>query len=168
MAVLRIHEILEQIRIRGSITLTNGTGSCYFRQWPSRSQQKINFFPKLFCLLLLKVQLHHFSKIKSHKQSQNSRNQGFSYYFWLMIEGSGSESLTDRSGSGRPKNIWILRIRSTAEGDCKQACLRWKGRALGRVGCRPVGGTWSPPPRRRGRCAQLAVCWRPPQGTGWF
>jgi hypothetical protein len=30
---------------------------------------------------LLKEHLHHFSKIKSQKKSQNSRNQGFSYYF---------------------------------------------------------------------------------------
>ncbi len=36
-----------------------------------------------------------FSKIKSQKMSQNSRNQGFSYYICLMIEGSGS---------GRPKS----------------------------------------------------------------
>jgi hypothetical protein len=43
-----------------------------------------------------KLHLHHFSKIKSHKKSQNSRSQGFSYYFCLMIKGSGSE---------RPKNI---------------------------------------------------------------
>ncbi len=51
---------------------------------------------KFFCLL------HHFSKIKRPKKLQNSRNQGFSYYFCLMIE-----------GSGRPKNMWI-RIRNTA------------------------------------------------------
>jgi hypothetical protein len=38
----------------------------------------------------LKVHLHHFSKIKSQKKSQNSRNQGFSYYFCMMKEGSGS------------------------------------------------------------------------------
>jgi hypothetical protein len=30
--VLRIHEILVRIRIRESIPLTNGSGSCYFRQ----------------------------------------------------------------------------------------------------------------------------------------
>jgi hypothetical protein len=29
----------------------------------------------------LKVHFHHFSKIKSQKESQNRRNQGFSYYF---------------------------------------------------------------------------------------
>ncbi len=45
--------------------------------------------------------------------SQNSRNKCFSYYFCLMIEGSwsGYVSLTNGSGSGRPKYIWILRIR---------------------------------------------------------
>jgi hypothetical protein len=44
-------------------------------------------------------------------KSQKSMNQCFSYYFFLMIEGSGSVSLTNESESGRPKNIWILRIR---------------------------------------------------------
>ncbi len=57
------------------------------------------------------------------------RTQGFSYFFCLVIEGSGSGSesipLTDGSGSGsrRPKNMWIrwirirIRIRNT---DCKK------------------------------------------------
>jgi hypothetical protein len=51
------------------------------------------------------VHLHHFSKIKSQKESQNSRNPGFSYYFCMMIEGSGSGSipLNNAPGSGRPK-----------------------------------------------------------------
>ncbi len=55
----------------------------------------------------LKVHLHHFSKIKNQKESQNRRIQGFSYYFGMMIEGSGSIPLTSGSGSGRPKNMWI-------------------------------------------------------------
>ncbi len=69
----------------------------------------------------LKLHLHHFSKIKIQKESQNSRNQGFSYYFCMIIEGSGSGSragsgskpLTSGSGSGswRPKNTWIRWIR---------------------------------------------------------
>ncbi len=59
---LRIHEILVWIRISGSIPLTNGSGPCYFRHLPSRSQQ--SFSASYF----LKVQLHHFSKIKSHKE----------------------------------------------------------------------------------------------------
>jgi hypothetical protein len=56
------------------VPLTNGSGSrsCYFRH-------------------LLKVHLHHFSKKKKViKKSQNSGNQGLSYYFCLMIKGSGS------------------------------------------------------------------------------
>jgi hypothetical protein len=75
----------------------------------------------------LKLHLHHFSKIKIQKESQNSRNQGFSYYFCIIIEGSGSRAgsgseskpLTIESGSGswRPKNTWI-RIRNTDMIDC--------------------------------------------------
>jgi hypothetical protein len=40
---------------------------------------------KIFCLLLFEGRLHHFSKVKSPKEVTN---QGFSYYFCLMIEGS--------------------------------------------------------------------------------
>ncbi len=36
LPVLRIHDILVWVRIRGSMLLTNGSGSCYFHQWPSR------------------------------------------------------------------------------------------------------------------------------------
>jgi hypothetical protein len=65
----------------------------------------------------LKVHLHHFTKIQSQKEPQNRRNQGFSYYFFLMIEGSGSVPLTKGPGSGpsRPKTIRI-RIRNTVSG----------------------------------------------------
>jgi hypothetical protein len=85
--MLRIRDILVRIRIRGSVHLTNGSGSrsdsgsCYFHHQPSRWQ--------LFAYYqyFLKLHLHHFSKIKSHKEvtKQNSRNQGFSYYFSLML-----------------------------------------------------------------------------------
>jgi hypothetical protein len=56
----------------------------------------------------LKVHLHHFSK-KNVKKVKKSRNQGFSYYFCMMIEASGIGSgfipLTNGSGfrSRRPK-----------------------------------------------------------------
>ncbi len=49
--------------------------------------------------------------VKSHKKSQNSRNQGFSYYFCLTMEGSGSVTNGCGCGSGMAKNIWMLRIR---------------------------------------------------------
>jgi hypothetical protein len=64
-----------------------------------------------------------FKDKKSKKELQNSRNQGFYYYFCMMIEGSGSRagsgsmSLASGSGSGRPKNMWMrirIRIRNTA------------------------------------------------------
>jgi hypothetical protein len=78
-----------------------------------------NRFKKSFpAYYILKVLLHHFSKIKSQK---NVTKQ----YICLLIEGSGSIPLTNGSGSGsrRPKNMWIrwIRIRNTG----KKA--RWKG-----------------------------------------
>jgi hypothetical protein len=47
-SVLRIHDILVWIRIRGSMRLTDGSGSFYFHYWPSRCQQKTNFFKEAF------------------------------------------------------------------------------------------------------------------------
>ncbi len=47
--------------------------------------------------------LHHSSKLKSHKEvakQQNDRNQGFSYFFSLLMEGSGSGSVQINYGSG--------------------------------------------------------------------
>jgi hypothetical protein len=58
-------------------------------------------FFKFSAYYFLEVTLNHFSKIKSQKEAKNSSNQGFSYYFCFMIEGSGSR---------RPKNIRNLRI----------------------------------------------------------
>ncbi len=54
-------------------------------------------FFQVFCLLL-RENLRHFSKIKSHKdvtkQNLVSSNQGFSFYFCLMTEGSRSGSVS--------------------------------------------------------------------------
>ncbi len=75
---------------------------------------KLSFFAYYF----LKVHLHHFSKIKSHKEvsKQLGREGGgvqdFSYYYCLMVKRFGSGPLTKASGSGRPKNLRI-RIRNT-------------------------------------------------------
>jgi hypothetical protein len=48
-----IRKILVRIRFIGSVPLTNGSGSgsCSFRQWPLRHQQKIIFFSKVFMLI---------------------------------------------------------------------------------------------------------------------
>jgi hypothetical protein len=66
------------------------------------ASKKLIFNTNFSAYYFLKVHLHHFSKIKSQKESQNSSIQGFSYYFCMIIEGSGSESrpLTSGSGSG--------------------------------------------------------------------
>jgi hypothetical protein len=62
----------------------------------------------------LKVHLHNFSKVKRPKEVKkhlNLRNQGFSYYFCLLTEGSGP-------CYGRPKIMWIrIRIRNIARYD---------------------------------------------------
>jgi hypothetical protein len=44
---------------------------------------KNNFLNQFFLLITFSryTELHHFSKIKSQKESQNSRNQAISYYF---------------------------------------------------------------------------------------
>jgi hypothetical protein len=101
--VLRIRDILVRIWIRVSVSLTNGSG------FGSGSGSGSSRF---FAYYFFRLHLPHFSKTKSHniKKSQNSRNQGFSYYCCLMIEGSGSVPrtvTTNGSGSGRPKNIRI-------------------------------------------------------------
>ncbi len=133
--MLRIHDILRWIRIRGSMPLTNGSGSriririLLFSSFTFKMPAKKTYFFNTFfsAYYFLKLHLLHFSKIKSQKESQNSRNQGFSYYCCMMIEGSGSRAgygsgsipLTSGSGSGsrRPKNMWIrwIRIRNTEE-----------------------------------------------------
>ncbi len=107
----------------GSMTFWGGSGSgssdpCFWLMDPDPAifvidlqdaSNKLIFNTIFSAYYFLKVHLHHFSKIKSHKESQNRRNQGFSYYFCMMIEGSGSIPLTSGSwsGSGRPKNMWI-------------------------------------------------------------
>ncbi len=105
------------IRIRTSEN-GSGSGSCNFRQWPSRWQLKRNLFSKFFAYNFLKLHLHNFSKIKNHKEVTKQWNQGFSYYFCLMIKRSGSIPRTKGSGSGSGEaqniqNIRILQIRNT-------------------------------------------------------
>jgi hypothetical protein len=61
---------------------------------------------KFFCLLLFEGTFTSFFKDKlsqkEEKKSQNIRNEGISYYFCLVIEGSGagSRSIPLISGSG--------------------------------------------------------------------
>ncbi len=78
-AVLRIHDIFVwiQIHIRGSMPLTNGSGSgcgsgsCYFYHWPSRRQQK-NIKKRFFCLLLFEGTFTSIFKDKKSKRSHKT------------------------------------------------------------------------------------------------
>ncbi len=112
----------------GSVIFLDGTGSAdpclwpmdpdpdpvYFRPWPLRRQQKTIFFCLLPGTFWRYGHYIIFLRWKVPKKSQYSKNQGFSYYFCLMIEGSGSVPLTNGSGSRRPKDIririWIPNI----------------------------------------------------------
>ncbi len=124
-------------------------------------------FSAYYCL---KIHLHLFSKIKCRKESQNSRNQGFSYYFCMMIEGSrswagsGSMPLTNGSGSGsrRHKNMWIqcirirIRIRNTVWQflSYRKASVLWRRGRADRSPLLPPGdeaGTGGPRHGPRGR-----------------
>jgi hypothetical protein len=77
--VLRTRDIL--VRIRGSVPLTNGSGSCYFRHCPSRRQQKDKKI--LLITLLFKVHLHHLSKIKSQQEVTKQNESRFFLLFLL-------------------------------------------------------------------------------------
>ncbi len=109
--VLRIHDIFVRILYLDPaifvIDLQDANNSQFFS-------------PKFFCLFLFEGTFTSFFKDKKFlKKSLNSRNQGFSYFFCLVIEGSrsgsgsGSIPLTDGSGSGsrRSKNMRIRWIR---------------------------------------------------------
>jgi hypothetical protein len=122
-SVFRIHDILVWIwfRIHGSMPLTNGSGSCYFRHWPSRGQQNTNLkkvfllitflryrylyiiFQRWFFKVFLKIHLHQSSKIKKVKRIHKIVviKVFFTFACWWK----------DNDGSGWPKNIRILRIR---------------------------------------------------------
>jgi hypothetical protein len=71
------------------------------------TNKKRIFLTKFSGYYFLKVHFYfyHFSKVQ--KKSQNSRNQGFSYFFCLVIEesGSGPIHLPNGSGSGRPREV---------------------------------------------------------------
>ncbi len=79
------------------------------------------FLFKVFCLLLFEARFTSFLK---DKKSQNSKNQDFSYYFCLMIEGSGSEPhpylvlMDPAPDPGGPKTYLFS--------SKKRICLAWR------------------------------------------
>jgi hypothetical protein len=57
----------------------------------------------LITILLFEEHLHHSSNIKVIKKTQNTRNQGFSYCFCLIMEGSGYVQIMMDLDPGGPK-----------------------------------------------------------------
>ncbi len=88
--VFRIRDILVRIRIRilESVPLTNGTGSgsCSFRQWPSRRQKKI-FFKKVLCLFLFGTFTSFFKDKKSQRSHKTVEMKCFLIFYacWWRI-----------------------------------------------------------------------------------
>ncbi len=109
--MFRIHDNLVSIRIRicGSMPLTNGSGSCYFRH----ANKKTNLKKKFFCLLLLEDTFISFFKDKKSKRSHKTVRIKVFLLFLLddsrTIDGSGSTPVSN--GSGWLKNMWIRYIR---------------------------------------------------------
>jgi hypothetical protein len=91
-----VHTVVSCQQRSGSLTFCYGSGSADPCLWPTIRIQVLLFSSEtfktqknyFFAYYLLKVHLHHFLQIKIHKEV--TKHQGFSYYWCLMIEGSGS------------------------------------------------------------------------------
>ncbi len=94
--------------------------------------KKLIFLHNFFCLLLFEGIFTSFFKDKRSKKSQNSRNPGFSDYYCMMIEGSGSGSATLVRRLSDAVNILYVRIPSVCTGysyRCRNQTSSW-GAAL--------------------------------------
>ncbi len=69
--------------------------------------KKLPFYLSFLAYYFLKEHLHHFSKIKSHKEITKKKKSMFFLLFLLDDPGFGaaSISMTHGSGSGSPENI---------------------------------------------------------------
>ncbi len=118
--ILSPTHLVHQLVLRyGSVTCWYGSGSTDPYHWPTDQDPALDpaifvsdlqdgnehFFPKFFCLFLFfEATFTSFFNDKSHKGVRNGGNQGFSYNFCLMIEGSGAGSVPrTRPDPGCPK-----------------------------------------------------------------
>ncbi len=83
-SVLRIHDILVWIRIRGSMPLTNGSecgsGSFHFHHWPSRCQQKNQ------CLLYLLNDIRILILIQEAQKHVDPVDPDPRHWYWLIVQ----------------------------------------------------------------------------------
>ncbi len=77
-----------------------GSGSCYFRHWPSQDVNKKLIFKSLFLLITFWRYMYVIYKDKRSKRSKKAIGIKVFLPFFMVIE-----------GSRRPKNMWIRWIR---------------------------------------------------------
>jgi hypothetical protein len=93
ISVLWIRDILVGIRIPGSVSLTDPDLALFVSGFQDVNNNE--FFLHFLAFHFLKVHLHQSLKRKCHKgKSKNSRNQSFSYFFCLMMEGKNLQIRT--------------------------------------------------------------------------
>ncbi len=97
----------------GSMKFWCGSGSCYFRQWPSRRKKK---FFQVFCLLLFEGTFPSSFKNKTSWRSHKTIgiNVFLTLFAWWYKDPDPDPYLwlMDPDSDGRPKSLWI-RIRNT-------------------------------------------------------
>ncbi len=109
------------------LTYGYGSGSCFFRQWLTKCQQKTIFFSKYFCLLLFEGTFTSVFIGKKSKRSNKIVEISYNFVCWwkdrdpYLDPDPEPVQNNDGSGSGIPKNIRI-RIHITARDLC-QICL---------------------------------------------
>ncbi len=112
-AVLRIRDILVRIRIRTYLWLIDpDPNPAIFVSDLQDANKKLFCFLSFFLLINFRMYTYIiFQRWEVIKNSLNIRNQGFSSFFCLLMEGFGSEQINYLSWSRRHKNILILWIR---------------------------------------------------------
>ncbi len=109
-----MHEVpIGFLRCSGSVKFWYGSGSSDPYLWRPRillfssltfkMPNNLIFFQIFFAFYFLKLHLHHSSQIKSHKKSPEISGFLTNFAWWWKDP--------DPDGSGRPKNLRILRIR---------------------------------------------------------
>ena len=158
--VFRTCDILARMLIRRSGPLTkwsrSGSGSCSVFVSDLQDANKKYFFSSFPFEDTFTVQ--HSSNIKSHKKQQNSRNKGFSYFFCLMMEGSGSGRSKRLTGHTDPDpercrmpiiSLFVLNLNRVPP---RCSILgSWAGSST-----RQTRGSWWPSPRTG--CSSSSTC----------
>jgi hypothetical protein len=108
--VFRIHDILVWIRIRmrGSMSKADGSGSCLFRYW--LQDAKKTFIYKFFCILLLEGTFTSF--LRSHNDTKQYESMVFFNYFRYFPGGPKTYGSRSRNTARKCfESVHLIRIR---------------------------------------------------------